>query len=58
MPIASIEQGLEELRAGRLIILVNEEAPDSEHPSVGASHAAPLLVVPVVNCRGYSVLRS
>ena len=30
MPIASIEQGLEELRAGRLIILVNEEAPDSD----------------------------
>jgi 3,4-dihydroxy 2-butanone 4-phosphate synthase / GTP cyclohydrolase II len=30
MPIASIEQGLKELREGRLIILINEEAPDSD----------------------------
>ncbi len=30
MPISSIEQGLEALREGRLVILVNEEAPDSD----------------------------
>jgi 3,4-dihydroxy 2-butanone 4-phosphate synthase / GTP cyclohydrolase II len=30
MPLASIEEGLEEIRAGRLVILINEEAPDSD----------------------------
>jgi 3,4-dihydroxy 2-butanone 4-phosphate synthase/GTP cyclohydrolase II len=30
MPISSIEEGLEELRQGRMVILVNEEAPDSD----------------------------
>jgi len=30
MPIAPIEKGLNELREGRMIILVNEEAPDSD----------------------------
>ena len=30
MPIASIEEGLAELRDGRLVILINEDAPDSD----------------------------
>ena len=30
MPIATIEEGLEEIRSGRLVILVNEDAPDSD----------------------------
>jgi 3,4-dihydroxy 2-butanone 4-phosphate synthase/GTP cyclohydrolase II len=30
MPIATIDEGLEEIRAGRMVILVNEEAPDSD----------------------------
>ncbi len=29
MPVSSIEEGLEELRHGRMVILVNEDAPDS-----------------------------
>ena len=29
MPIASIEEGLEEIRNGRMVILVDEDAPDS-----------------------------
>ncbi len=30
MPISSIEEGLAEIRQGRMVILVNEEAPDSD----------------------------
>ena len=30
MPIATIEEGLEEIRNGRTVILVNEDAPDSD----------------------------
>ena len=30
MPLATIEEGLEEIRAGRMVILVNEEAADSD----------------------------
>jgi 3,4-dihydroxy 2-butanone 4-phosphate synthase / GTP cyclohydrolase II len=30
MPISPIEEGLEEIRKGRMVILVNEEAPDSD----------------------------
>jgi 3,4-dihydroxy 2-butanone 4-phosphate synthase/GTP cyclohydrolase II len=30
MPISSIEESLEELRSGRMVILVNEDAPDSD----------------------------
>jgi 3,4-dihydroxy 2-butanone 4-phosphate synthase / GTP cyclohydrolase II len=30
MPISSIEEGLEELRSGRMVILVDEDAPDSD----------------------------
>jgi 3,4-dihydroxy 2-butanone 4-phosphate synthase/GTP cyclohydrolase II len=30
MPIAIIEEGLEEIRNGRMVILVNEDAPDSD----------------------------
>ena len=30
MPLASIEEALEEIRAGRMVILINEEAPDSD----------------------------
>jgi 3,4-dihydroxy 2-butanone 4-phosphate synthase / GTP cyclohydrolase II len=30
MPLASIEEALEEIIAGRLVILINEEAPDSD----------------------------
>ena len=30
MPISTIEEGLEEIRAGRIVILVNEEAPESD----------------------------
>jgi 3,4-dihydroxy 2-butanone 4-phosphate synthase / GTP cyclohydrolase II len=30
MPIATIEEGIEELRNGRLVILINEDAPDSD----------------------------
>ena len=30
MPIASVEEGLQELRDGRMVILVNEERPDSD----------------------------
>ncbi len=30
MPLASIEKGLEEIRAGRIVILINEESPDSD----------------------------
>jgi len=30
MPIATIEEGLEEIRSGRMVILVNEEAGDSD----------------------------
>ena len=30
MPIAIIEEGLEEIRSGRMVILVNEDAPDSD----------------------------
>ena len=30
MPISSIEEGLEELRRGRMVILVDEDAPDSD----------------------------
>ena len=29
MPISSIEEGLEEIRSGRIVILVDEDAPDS-----------------------------
>jgi 3,4-dihydroxy 2-butanone 4-phosphate synthase/GTP cyclohydrolase II len=29
MPISTIEEGLEEIRAGRMVILVDEDAPDS-----------------------------
>ena len=29
MPIATIEEGLEEIRGGRMVILVDEDAPDS-----------------------------
>jgi 3,4-dihydroxy 2-butanone 4-phosphate synthase/GTP cyclohydrolase II len=29
MPIATIEEGLEEIRSGRMVILVDEDAPDS-----------------------------
>jgi 3,4-dihydroxy 2-butanone 4-phosphate synthase/GTP cyclohydrolase II len=30
MPIASIEEGLAEIREGRIVILINEDAPDSD----------------------------
>lgn len=30
MPISTIDEGLEEIRAGRMIILVNDEAPESD----------------------------
>jgi len=30
MPIATIEEGIEDLRNGRMVILVNEDAPDSD----------------------------
>ena len=30
MPISPIEEGLEEIRQGRMVILINEEAPDSD----------------------------
>src|SRR5690242_16015056 len=30
MPIADIEEGLEEIRNGRMVILVNEESPESD----------------------------
>ena len=30
MPIATIEEGIEDLRSGRMVILVNEDAPDSD----------------------------
>jgi 3,4-dihydroxy 2-butanone 4-phosphate synthase / GTP cyclohydrolase II len=30
MPIASIEEGLEEIRNGRMVILVNEDSPESD----------------------------
>jgi 3,4-dihydroxy 2-butanone 4-phosphate synthase/GTP cyclohydrolase II len=30
MPISSIEEGIEEIRHGRIVILVNEDAPDSD----------------------------
>ncbi len=30
MPIATIEKGIEEIRSGRMVILVNEDAPDSD----------------------------
>jgi 3,4-dihydroxy 2-butanone 4-phosphate synthase/GTP cyclohydrolase II len=30
MAISTIEEGLEELRAGRMVILINEDAPDSD----------------------------
>jgi 3,4-dihydroxy 2-butanone 4-phosphate synthase/GTP cyclohydrolase II len=30
MPLATIEEGLEEIRAGRTVILINEDAPDSD----------------------------
>jgi 3,4-dihydroxy 2-butanone 4-phosphate synthase/GTP cyclohydrolase II len=30
MPLATIEESLEEIRAGRMVILINEEAPDSD----------------------------
>jgi 3,4-dihydroxy-2-butanone 4-phosphate synthase len=30
MPISTIEEGLEEIRSGRIVILVNEEAPESD----------------------------
>ena len=30
MPISDIEEGLEEIRNGRMVILVNEESPDSD----------------------------
>jgi 3,4-dihydroxy 2-butanone 4-phosphate synthase/GTP cyclohydrolase II len=30
MPLATIEEALEEIRAGRMVILINEEAPDSD----------------------------
>ena len=30
MPIAAIEEGLEEIRKGRMVILVNEDAPESD----------------------------
>jgi 3,4-dihydroxy 2-butanone 4-phosphate synthase/GTP cyclohydrolase II len=30
MPISSIEEGIEEIRNGRIVILVNEDAPDSD----------------------------
>jgi 3,4-dihydroxy 2-butanone 4-phosphate synthase/GTP cyclohydrolase II len=30
MPISSIEEGLEEIRNGRMVILVNEDSPDSD----------------------------
>lgn len=30
MAIASIEEGLEEIRAGRIVILINEDSPDSD----------------------------
>jgi 3,4-dihydroxy 2-butanone 4-phosphate synthase/GTP cyclohydrolase II len=30
MPLATIEEGLEEIRAGRMVILINEEAPESD----------------------------
>ena len=30
MPIAPIEEGLEEIRQGRMVILVNEDSPDSD----------------------------
>jgi 3,4-dihydroxy 2-butanone 4-phosphate synthase/GTP cyclohydrolase II len=30
MPISSIEDGLDDIRAGRIVILINEDAPDSD----------------------------
>src|SRR5574342_355350 len=30
MPIARIEEGIEEIRAGRIVILVDEDAPESD----------------------------
>ena len=30
MPISTIEEGLEEIRNGRMVILVDEDAPDSD----------------------------
>jgi 3,4-dihydroxy 2-butanone 4-phosphate synthase / GTP cyclohydrolase II len=30
MPLATVEESLEEIRAGRMVILINEEAPDSD----------------------------
>jgi 3,4-dihydroxy 2-butanone 4-phosphate synthase / GTP cyclohydrolase II len=30
MPIASIDDGLDDIRAGRIVILINEDAPDSD----------------------------
>jgi len=30
MPISTIEEGLEEIRSGRMVILVNEDAPESD----------------------------
>jgi 3,4-dihydroxy 2-butanone 4-phosphate synthase/GTP cyclohydrolase II len=30
MPVSSIEEGLEEIRQGRMVILVDEDAPDSD----------------------------
>src|SRR3970040_2113785 len=30
MPISTIEEGLEEIRSGRMVILVNEDAPGSD----------------------------
>ncbi|MGH7886699.1 MAG: GTP cyclohydrolase II [Candidatus Binatia bacterium] len=30
MPIATIEEGIEEIRNGRMVILINEDAPDSD----------------------------
>jgi hypothetical protein len=30
MPISTIEEGLQEIRGGRMVILVDEDAPDSD----------------------------
>ena len=30
MPISTIEEGLDEIRSGRMVILVNEDAPESD----------------------------
>ena len=30
MPISTIEQGIQDIRNGRMVILVNEDAPDSD----------------------------